>query len=179
VKSSQDDSQPVPIDTAARKRHLRAVALAWAFGIVLAVAYTLIRDVPAAGWRINDVTTSVTREYPDLQSRLYDSTPENTTLLAAAAAALLPRWKVVRTDPAQHIVIYEVRTPLNLFTDDVTVRVEPAGPAGEASRVQIQSRSRVGKVDLGQNAKHIRELQAAMDEKLPRLSLSPSPEPVP
>ncbi|MES2461913.1 MAG: DUF1499 domain-containing protein [Armatimonadota bacterium] len=165
-----DDSLPTVSDATARKRHLRAVALAWTFGIAVAAIYVLVRDVPAAGWRINDVTTGETKEYPELQSRIYDSTPENTTLFAAAAASRLTRWKVIRTDRVTHTVICEVKTPLNLFTDDVTIRIEPFGPSKDASRVQIHSRSRVGRSDLGQNAQHIRELQSAMDEKLPRLN---------
>lgn len=170
MKKLTVDSADTSQNKSARKRHLRAVALAWIFGIAIAALYVVMRDVPAAGWSINDVTTGVTLEYPELQSRVYDSSPENTTILAAAAATRLPRWKVIRTQPAAHRVTFEVKTPLGLFTDDVTVQVDPSGPEGNASKVKIHSRSRVGRADLGQNAQHIRELQAAMDEKLPRLS---------
>lgn len=168
------DAAPAPTlppDRTARKRHLRSVALAWTFGIALAAVYAVIRYIPAAGWRINDVTTGATPEYPELQSRVYDSSLENTTIVTAAVAAKLPRWKVMHTDPAAHRVVCEVKTPLGLFTDDVFVLVESAGPNRDTSRVKINSRSRVGKADLGQNAEHIRELQAAMDDKLPSLSL--------
>lgn len=153
-----------------RRRNLRAVLLSWAFGIAVAAIYVIVRDVPAAGWRINDVTTSATQEYPELQSRVYDSSPENTTVFTAAAAARLPRWKVIQTDTTAYRVRCEVKTPLNLFTDDVTVQITPSGPDGDASKVQVRSHSRIGRADLGQNAQHIRELQAAMDDKLPRLS---------
>jgi uncharacterized protein (DUF1499 family) len=146
------------------------VILAWTFGIAAAFIYGVAQYVPAAGWYINDVTTGKTPEYPELQSRVYDSSPENTTVFAAAAASRLPGWKVIRTDPAAHVVICEVKTPLGLFTDDVTVRIEPFGPVRETSRVEIRSHSRVGRADLGQNARHIQELQEAMDDKLPRLS---------
>ena len=54
--------------------------------------------------------------------------------------------------------------PGGLFTDDLTVTVSPEG---NNSRVVIRSHSRVGRADLGMNARHIRKLQAAMDDKLP------------
>ncbi len=176
---SEDNAATDPTDAAAKKRHRRAVAGAWAFGIVIALIYVAVRDIPAPGWRINDVTTSATSEYPELKSRVYDSSPENTTIFAAAAAARLPRWKVVRTDPVDHLVLCEVKTLFGLFTDDVTVRIQPFGPTGDVSRVQIRSRSRVGNADLGQNARHIRELQREMDEKLPHLSAESFPESAP
>jgi uncharacterized protein (DUF1499 family) len=168
-KASAPTPNPASPEGIARKKHLRAIALAWTFGICLALVYAAIRYVPAAGWRISDVTTSATAEYPELQSRLYDSAPENTTILTAAAAAMLPQWKVLRTEPSAHRVVCEVTSSFGLTTDDVTISVEPFGPKGNLSRVQIHSRSRFGKADLGQNAQHIRDLQTAMDDKVPRI----------
>jgi uncharacterized protein (DUF1499 family) len=136
-----------------------------------ALVSTAVLYVPAAGWSTNDVTTGKHPGYPDLQPRLYDSTVENATLLAAAGASRIPRWKVVRTVPQQGVMEAQVRTAIPLFTDDVTVTVTPAkAPDGQpAAEVTIRSRSRVGGGDLGENARHIRALQAAMDAKLPRI----------
>lgn len=150
-----------------RKKHRMAVVASWVAGFALAGVYYAAKNIPAAGWRTNDVTTSETPEYPDLVSRLYDASLENTTVLTAAAASRLPNWKVIRTDTTLHRVECEVKMPLGLFTDDVTVQVEPWGTNAVASRVKIRSHSRVGRGDLGFNARHIRELQTAMDDKLP------------
>ncbi|MBC8103553.1 MAG: DUF1499 domain-containing protein [Cytophagales bacterium] len=162
---------PGNLEPLSRKRYLRSVLLAWAFGFLLAGAYAVVRYVPAAGLRSNDITTGKSADYPDLQPRIYDADPRNTTVLAAAAAAVLPRWTVIRTDTSGFTVTCEVKMPLGLFTDDVTVHAEPFGPQGRYSRVVIRSRSRLGKADLGENARHIRALQSAMDSKLPVVSL--------
>ena len=79
------------------------------------------------------------------------------------AAGGVPRWKVVRSDRAARRVDVEVRTALFGFVDDLTATVEPAG---DGSRVIIRSRSRVGRGDLGENARHIKALQRRMDRML-------------
>lgn len=155
------------------KPTLARIAAAWAFGFVLAGAYAAGRFVPAAGWSQHDVLTGTSSGYPDLQPRRYDSTPDNTTAVAAAVAVRLPHWKVVSSDLGTHQVVCEVHDLFGLIIDDVTIGIQPDGPDGTASRVLIRSRSRRGFIgDLGANARNIRTLQAAMDDKLPPLSPS-------
>jgi uncharacterized protein (DUF1499 family) len=132
-------------------------------GIAAAAAIVLI---PRAWLTANDVTTGAAPAYPDLRDRLYDMPPDQTLQVAAAVAGRIPRWKVVSTDRAGGVVHVEIRTALPFFTDDLTVHVHPEG---RNSRVTIRSRSRVGRGDLGENARHIRALQAAMDSKLPQV----------
>ena len=132
-------------------------------GIAAAAAIVLI---PRAWLTANDVTTGATPAYPDLRERLYDMPPDQTLQLAAAVASRIPRWKVVSTDRAGRVVHVEIRTAIGLFTDDLTIHVHPEG---RNSRVTIRSRSRVGRGDLGENARHIRALQTAMDSKLPQV----------
>lgn len=121
--------------------------------------------VPRAWLTSNDVTTGDAPGYPDLRDRLYDMPTAQTLQVAAAVAARIPRWKVVSTDRAERVVHVEVRTAIPLYTDDLTVHVHPEG---RNSRVTIRSRSRVGRGDLGENARHIRALLAALDSKLPQ-----------
>ena len=163
-------SPPSDTEPGTRKPHWKAVLAAWVFGFAVAGIYYVVRNVPAAGWRLHDVTTGVTLEYPALQSRLYDATPGNATVLAAAAASRLAKWKVIRTDITAHRVECEVTTTLGLRTDEVTISITPSGPDENASRVQIHSRSRLATPDLGENARHIADLQSAMDDKLPRIN---------
>ena len=49
------------------------------------------------------------------------------------------------------------------FKDDVTITI---ARDGESTVVSIRSASRVGKSDLGMNAKRIRALQAAIAERI-------------
>jgi uncharacterized protein (DUF1499 family) len=76
-----------------------------------------------------------------------------------AAVRSLTRWRVESTDAAAGTVTATRRTRIFRFTDDVTVRLEPT-PAG--TRVHVRSQSRVGKSDLGQNRRNVRELFAAL-----------------
>lgn len=164
-------SVPSPVkstETGSEKKHfwLRSILLPMLLG---ASVTTAIFIVPAAGWLSNDVTTGQHRGYPDIQPRKYDSSPTNTLQFAAAAATSLPNWKVIKRDETKGTIQIEVRTAIPIFTDDLTVLVAPTGANGDSSLVTIRSKSRVGKGDLGSNARHIRALQAAMDDKLPRL----------
>nr|CAA9290097.1 hypothetical protein AVDCRST_MAG63-4270 [uncultured Armatimonadetes bacterium] len=122
-------------------------------------------------WRTtNDVTTGRSREYPDLQDRHYAAPLRETLAAAEAAARDIRRWRVVRTDTTAHTLHVEIRTAIPLFTDELTARVAPEGPGHRHSRVNIRSRSRIGRGDLGENARHIRALQRAMDARLPRMT---------
>lgn len=145
-----------------RKTVLRAAALA----VVLGAAAFAVWYIPPAGYMTNDVTTGQHSGYPDLQPRRYDLDIAATTLYASEAARRLRGWVVKRTVPGEGVVQAEVGVPalLPVFTDDVTVTITSDG---DLSRVVIRSHSRLGRGDLGENARHIRALQRAMDERLP------------
>lgn len=156
-------TEPVPSPSRLTAgRFLRFVLLPALLGATITGAVLL---VPLSGWTTNDVTTGIHMGYPDLQPRIYDASVSNTTQFASAAATRQKGWKVLRTEPEKGNV--EVEVPSGPFTDDLTVTITPEG---EGSRVVIRSRSRVGIGDLGANARHIRTLQTAMDDKLPRLA---------
>ena len=144
---------------------IRAAAAAL---VALGVVAPLL--VPRAWRTTNDVTTGRSPEYPDLQDRHYAAPPSDTLAAARDAARHIRRWRVADTDPAVRTVRVEIGTAIPLFTDDLTVHVTPEGADGKRSRVTIRSRSRVGRGDLGENARHIRALQRAMDARLPRLT---------
>ena len=114
--------------------------------------------------RINDVTTSKTPEYPDLQDKSYALGEDRVADAAKAALSSLPRWtlKGAGKGPGGWS-LQAVRTTRTGFEDDITVRVVAEG--GRAV-VKVRSRSRVGKIDFGQNARNIREFLAALDLKL-------------
>ena len=163
INSNKTGRKPLPF-------FLRVVLLPALIG---ALIMTAILYVPKAGWTTNDVTTSQNLDYPDLQDRRYDSSPLNTVRVIAATASTLPNWKVISKGEDTSVVRIEARAQLFLFTDDITVSVVPIGRNSDASKdsslVTIRSRSQVGQGDLGANARHIRDLQSAMDDKLPRL----------
>ena len=121
----------------------------------------------ALAWpRINDVTTSKTPEYPDLLDKSYALGEDRVADAGKAAISSLPRWtlKGAGKGPGGWS-LQAVRTTRTGFQDDITVRVVTEG--GRAV-VKVRSKSRVGKIDFGQNARNIEELLAALDLKLAR-----------
>lgn len=91
--------------------------------------------------------------YPDLRPLKVDRTPNEVFAQAKHLAEVRPHWVVLpSTDPTLRFEAV-VSSPLMHYADDVLVIIEAAG-AG--SIVNMRSRSRFGKSDLGANYKRIR-----------------------
>lgn len=90
--------------------------------------------------------------YPDI-APLVLRIPQADAFAQAEAAARAAGWEVVATDPATGRIEATATTWWFGFKDDIVVRVTPA-PGG--SRIDVRSVSRVGKSDLGTNARRIR-----------------------
>jgi len=113
---------------------------------------------------VNDVTSGESAAYPHLRSRVYYAEPGAVLAAAQQAIRTLPRWRVIFMDTENDALEAEAETLVGRFLDDVTLYAVGLGHG--QTRATIRSRSRVGGGDLGQNAVHIRELQAAMDDRL-------------
>ncbi len=85
---------------------------------------------------------------------------ESAAGLIVEAAITLKRWRHEGT--RGDVVWLTRRTRIFRFVDDIHLVVEPA-PHG--TRLLMRSASRVGKDDLGQNARNLAELIAALDAK--------------
>ena len=130
--------------------------------IVLAMLISL-RIVAALVWpTINDVTTGVTAEYPDLQPQTFQQSYEQVFDAAATVGRELG-WDVTDEDRATGLIQAIATTRLMRFKDDVTITITHQG-AG--AKVSVRSHSRVGKGDLGANAKRIRLFQTALAKRL-------------
>jgi len=115
--------------------------------------------------RINTVETGRTPEYPDLQPREYAAGEQKVTEALKAAVARLPRFAFVGAGrgPGGSEVHYVASTRVLRFKDDVNVRIRREGGK---TKVSVRSKSRVGTLDFGQNARNVRELLAALDREL-------------
>ncbi len=136
--------------------------LKWLVGALVVAAVV----VALATWPlINDVETGRTPEYPDLRVKEYAASPERVAKAVEAALGKLPRWEIVGSGQgrASHRVEAVHTTRVFRFKDDVSVRI---WKEGEKTQVSVRSKSRIGKGDLGQNARNIRELLAALDREL-------------
>ncbi len=91
--------------------------------------------------------------YPDI-GPLHLDVPPAQAFNRAAAAANSMKWDVIITDPAQGRIEATATTFWFGFKDDVVVRV---AADGSGSRVDVRSLSRIGKSDVGANAKRVRE----------------------
>lgn len=92
------------------------------------------------------------KAYPDLASLTTGAPPEKVFEAAKAVIASMG-MQLADADPAQGRIEANQTSLLYGFTDDLVVRIA-AGADG--TKVDVRSKSRVGRSDLGQNAKRIR-----------------------
>lgn len=112
--------------------------------------------------RINDVRTGETPQYPDIQPQRFNQ-PVEKVFAAALAVAQASGWEIRLTEPAQGTIEATATTRLMKFKDDVTISV--SSETG-ATVVNVRSKSRIGKGDLGTNARRIRAFQAELAKRL-------------
>jgi len=99
------------------------------------------------------------QSYPDIAPILVSLPPDQAFAQAKAAAESLPGWQVTSADAATGRIEATDTSSIFHFVDDVVIRVRPDA-AG--SRIDIRSRSRDGRGDMGVNAKRVRAYTAAV-----------------
>ena len=117
--------------------------------------------------RINDVRTGETPQYPDIQPQRFNR-PAKNVFDAALAVTKESGWEIrlaeaVTGEPAQGTIEATATTRLFKFKDDVTITVTSENGA---SVVNVRSKSRIGRGDLGTNARRIRAFQAELAKRL-------------
>jgi uncharacterized protein (DUF1499 family) len=139
-------------------RSLFALVLGASVAAIPAAAYLRARSVPP----INDISTDPNESseaqrsaYPDIRpSRL--AVAPNIAFERAKGAIQESGWEIVREDSSAGRIEAVATTFWFGFKDDIVVRITAEG-AG--SRVDVRSKSRVGRGDLGTNAQRIRAYQ--------------------
>ena len=109
-----------------------------------------------------EVAAQQKKGYPDLGPLTLPAPPDRAFAAAGggrAAAGLGDRGR----RPREGRLEATATTPWFGFKDDVVVRVTAAG---SGSRVDVRSKSRVGRSDLGANAKRIRAFLAELSARL-------------
>ena len=102
------------------------------------------------------------RSYPDVQPLVVASSAAD-TFAAAATAAREAGWQIVGEDRQAGRIEAIATTRMMRFRDDIVIRIRPEG-AG--ARVDVRSKSRVGRGDLGTNARRITAFLAAVRSRL-------------
>ena len=104
------------------------------------------------------------KAYPDVQPLML-AMPVDSAFSLAVRAAREMGWELVDQDRRQGRIEATATTPWMGFKDDVVVRVSSASGI---SRVDVRSKSRVGRGDAGANANRIRQYLQRLREADPR-----------
>lgn len=91
--------------------------------------------------------------YPDLAPALL-AIPPAAAFELALGVARRSGWEIIAAAPAENRIEATATTAWFGFKDDIVIRIRPTGGG---SRVDMRSVSRVGRSDLGANARRIRE----------------------
>jgi uncharacterized protein (DUF1499 family) len=131
--------------------------------------------VIAVSWPpINAVATGRTPEYPELRPLLLRYSPPVVLARAVETVEQLHGWRLLEVVHAQAprvaLVRAEAETPVMGYVDDVTIQISALAhertPALELLRVptivHVESASRVGRSDLGQNARNVQRFLGAL-----------------
>jgi uncharacterized protein (DUF1499 family) len=119
-----------------------------------------------------DSVAQVQREaYPDIQPLML-AMPVDSAFTLAVLAAREMGWEMVDQDRRQGRIEATATTPWMGFKDDVVIRVSSASGI---SRVDVRSKSRVGRGDVGANAKRIRQYLQRLRESDPNPIRTESP----
>jgi uncharacterized protein (DUF1499 family) len=110
-----------------------------------------------AAYRGEKIAALQKAAYPDIKPALIELAPEKAFERALAAARRMG-WDIAAAEPAEGRIEATAATFWFRFKDDVVIRITPHG-AG--SRLDIRSMSRLGRSDLGANAKRIRAFFSA------------------
>lgn len=105
-----------------------------------------------------DVAGQQKRAYADLHTEVLDL-PAERAFERALSAAREMGWHIVASEPASGRIEATDSTFWFGFRDDIVVRL---APAGERTLLDIRSVSRVGKSDVGTNARRIRSYLAVV-----------------
>jgi uncharacterized protein (DUF1499 family) len=119
----------------------------------------LRRDAPnPAEYAGSEIAAKQRAAYPDVRP-LMSPLPPPQAFDRALAVARQSGWEIVDRNPAEGRVEATATTRWFGFKDDVVIRIAPA--QGGGSRIDVRSVSRLGKSDVGTNARRIRAFLAA------------------
>src|SRR5262245_55588216 len=102
---------------------------------------------------------------PDLHPARLRGSTEDAFTRAERAARTMPAWTITTTDPASGVIEATATSRVFGFVDDIVIRVQPDG--GGQSRIDMRSKSRDGKGDLGTNATRIRQYIEVLESSAP------------
>ena len=130
--------------------------------LLLAVIIGLMVAAAVIWPAINDVKTGETPEYADLRPQQFKQ-PYDQVFDAALTTAQAMGWEVTVQDRDKREIRAVATTRVFRFKDDVTIMI---GREEVGVVVNVRSHSRIGKGDLGTNARRIRQFQAELAKRI-------------
>ena len=113
------------------------------------------------GLSTNFAATSVSPEFPELKTRFYQASTNQVFSASVAAIQQLSDWTITRQSEGSGVILAEKKVVI--FVDDVAVKVRD--DRGQ-TRVDVLSKSRIGKGDFGENRRHVAQFLKALDREL-------------
>ena len=117
----------------------------------------------------NVAKTSADGGKKGLKTRIYKTeleTAKNTVVeTIPTLTSYGSNWKIVSETDVDKLVTVKAEIPVLMFTDDLEIKIKQTENVGEI-QIDAISQSRVGKSDFGENARSVRKLLNALDEKL-------------
>ncbi len=135
--------------------------------VVLAMLISLAMQIDdwSRDLSTNRAATSTDSADPTLRSLELAASAEEIEAAIMQFVERTPAWQVNPNPSDDNAALALVRTTrVFRFADDVEVFLQPTETG---TRVDVHSESRVGKGDLGQNPRNIRELLNALRDELP------------
>ncbi len=139
---------------------------------ILSIVLILVFGFSVFNWPYLTENRAETRpDHPDasLQSKICPLSDDACFHLLLALVKGFPHWHIVHHDLALRQIMAERKTPVFRFIDDIEIWFTKPGP--NTMRLNLRSASRVGKGDLGQNARNIREVLEAFEQKMNHISI--------
>ena len=140
----------ITTDTVTPPRFVEAAALRQSLGVPNSLDYS------------DDVAAQQRTGYPEIQP-VFLAVPPDEAYRRAMAVVTARGWEVLAGDEAAHRIEATDTTRWFGFKDDVAIRIAAIPNGG--SRVDVRSVSRVGRSDIGTNARRIREFLADLQNR--------------
>jgi len=109
----------------------------------------------------NRTETRPDHDDPGLRSRTYAVPFDRVWRGALEIVASRMGWRLLHEDDLEGVIRVAAKTPVLRFTDDVEIRI--GLDADAQTRVDVTSASRVGRIDLGTNARRVRRFLKHLD----------------
>lgn len=129
------------------------------------VAIVALREAEAANpseYAGPETAAEQRRAFPDIQPLLVDK-PADVVFASAREVAADKGWTLVDASEADGRIEATAETGWVRFKDDVVIRIQPTA---SGTRIDVRSKSRVGRGDMGVNARRVRNYLHALQARL-------------